>query len=81
MTSAHSGSSINVLNMFRMNWLRPLSSSLPGALLAPLHRDADLRQSDGGRHPERPQPQRPGLVRRRHTDRLPGRLAHHVPAG
>lgn len=52
-----------------------------GALVALLHWDAVLRQSNGGCHPERPEPQRPGLVRSSDAGGLARGLAHHVPSG
>lgn len=59
------------------------SALLPssGRLMAPLQRDADLCQSNGGCDAEGPQPLRPGLVWSFNTDWLPRRLRHHVPAG
>lgn len=56
-------------------------SPSPGDLMAAVHRDADLRESDGGCDPERPQSQRPRLVWSRSADGLSGGLSHHVPAG
>lgn len=49
--------------------------------MAPVHRDADLHQSDGGCDPERPQSQRPRVVWSRVADGLAAGLGHHVPAG
>lgn len=49
--------------------------------MAPLHRDADLCQSNGGGHPEGPEPQRPGLVWSCSTDGLISGFGHNVPAG
>ena len=49
--------------------------------MAPFHWDADLRESDGGCDPERPQSQRPRLVWSRSAGGLAGGLSHYVPAG
>lgn len=49
--------------------------------MALVHRDANIRESDGGCDPARPQSQRPRLVWSRGADGLAGGLSHHVPTG
>lgn len=70
-----------MINIQMSCWVCVLVLLSPGALMALLYWDIVLCQSHGGCHPERPEPQRFGLVWSCDTDGFTSGLRHYVPAG